>query len=264
MSRSNPLHLGTVPVRRPYRFKVTGPFVLTDIDSSDPTYLYLGFDDGHVRKLAKGGKWPPEYAEACLAKAQALLNQPVYIKTSQTTKLWETTEWLCDIQAVPLVEKSRELARQLEPTKTVEPNDSIEKHILIAHASGKTYFANVAPIIDYFEEENDFLDFVKSFETGFVSAWSAKTARTTKLPSGVRRVRIGGLGVRTKRNGFRVVAAEVQLDDTSEAFKFFHILRIDDKQEREDYLTDGEIQELKARLAMLETRYPKSIVSWTP
>jgi hypothetical protein len=267
MSRSNPLHAASVPTRRPYKFKVTGPFVLTAInpDGEDPKYLRLAFDDGHPpRKMAKGGNWPPEYAQACLAKAEALLGQPVYIKTTQTTKNWPTTEWLCDIQAVPLVEKSRQLARELDPGKHVEQDDSIEKHILIAHASGKTYYANAAPIIGYFADEDDFLDFTKSFEAGFVAAWSAKTKRTTELPSGVRRVRIGGLGVRTKRNGFRVVAAEVQLDDTSEAFKFFHILRIDDKLEREEYLTDREIQELSERLVALEARYPKSTVSWTP
>ena len=264
MSRSNPLHSSAVPRPRTYKFKVTGPFVLTGIDPSDPNYLRLAFDDGNIRKLAKGGKWPPEYAQACLAKATTLLDQPVYIKTSQTTKDWPTTEWLCDIQAVPLVEKSRQLALLLEPATKVEANDSLEKHILIAHASGKTFYANAAPIVSYFDKEDDWLDFTKSFETGFVSAWSAKTARASKLPSGVRRVRIGGLGERTKRNGFRVVAAEAQLDDTSEAFKFFHILRIDDKQEREGYLTDREIQELAATLASLETRYPKNIVSWTP
>jgi hypothetical protein len=264
MSRSNPLHSSATPRSRTYKFKVTGPFVLTGIDPTDPTYLRLTFDDGNTRKLAKGGRWPPEYAQACLAKATTLLNQSVYVKTSQTTKDWRTTEWLCDLQAVPLVEKSRHLALQLEPEKKVEANDSLEKHILIAQASGKTFYANAAPIVDYFENEDDLLDFSKSFETGFVSAWSAKTARASKLPSGVKRVRIAGLGNRTKRNGFRVVAAEVQLDDTSEAFKFFHILRIDDKQEREDYLTDKEIQEIVERRAALESRYPKNVVSWTP
>lgn len=249
---------------RQYKFKVTGPFVLSGIDSSDPKYLHLTFSDGHTRKMAKGGNWPPEYAEACLVKATTLLGQSVYIKTSQTTNDWRTTEWLCDIQAVQLVERSRQLALQLEPTRHVEDNDSREKHILIAHASGKTFFANAAPIVDYFESEDHLLDFTKSFENGFVAAWFAKSARNSKLPQGIKRVRIAGFGTRTKRNGFRVVAAEVQIEETSEAFKFFHLLRIDDKQEREDYLKDKEIQQIIRLRSELESRYPMSTVSWTP
>ncbi len=245
-----------------YKFKVTGPFVLTDIDTNDARYLRLTFSDGYTRKLSKGGKWPPEYAEACLAKAVRLLNKSVFIKTSQTTNDWRTTEWLCDIQAEEIVSTSRKLAREVEPVTQVAANDSLEKFILASCTSGKTFFANAAPIASSFASEDDFLDFSQSFEKGFVSAWTAKTARNAKLPTGVRRVRIAGLGARTKRNGFRVVAAEVQTEDTSEAFKFFHLLRVDEKLEREEYLTDNEIKEIIDARADLETRYPKGVVSW--
>jgi len=245
-----------------YKFKTTGPFTLTAIDADDPKYLHLTFSDGFTRKLAKGGNWPPEYAIACLKKANELKDKKVFIKTSQTTKDWPTTVWLCDIQSADIVAKSRELAIELEPQKTVAQNDSIDKFILASCTMGKSYFANVAPVADYFSTENDFLDFSNSFEQGFVSAWSAKNARASKLPSGVRRVRIGGLGTRTKRNGFRVVAAEVQTDNTSEAFRFFHILRIDEKHEREEYLNDSEIKEIGSLKAELEGRYPKGFVSW--
>ena len=245
-----------------YKFKVTGPFVLTDINPNDVKYLLLTFSDGHTRKLAKGGKWPPEYAQACLAKAKELLNKSVFIKTSQTTKNWETTDWLCDIQAEQLVEKSRKLARQIEPDEKVPANDSLEKFILVSCTSGKTFFANAAPVAGFFATEDDFLDFSQSFEQGFVSAWTAKNARSSKLPMGVKRVRISGLGTRTKRNGFRVVAAEVETEDTSEAFRFFHLLRVDEKQEREEYLNDNEIKEILAARAELEARYPKGVVSW--
>lgn len=245
-----------------YKFKVTGPFVLTGIDPDDTKYLRLTFSDGFTRKLAKGGNWPPEYAQACLAKAKELLDKSVFIKTSQTKKLWETTEWLCDIQAEKVVEKSRQLAREIEPDEKVAANDSLEKFILTSCTSGKTFFANAAPIAEFFSTEDDFLDFSQSFEQGFVSAWTAKNARSAKLPSGVKRVRISGLGTRTKRNGFRVVAAEVMTDDTSEAFKFFHLLRVDEKQEREEYLNDSEIKDILAARSELEARYPKGVVSW--
>jgi hypothetical protein len=245
-----------------YKFKTTGPFALTGVDESDSKYLLLTFNDGFTRKLAKGGNWPPEYAVACLNKANELIGKEVFIKTSQTTKDWSTTQWLCDIQAATVAAKSQEIARALEPNKSVPANDSIDKYILTSCTTGKSFFANVAPVADYFSSEEDFLDFSNSFEQGFVSAWTAKNARTAKLPSGMRRVRIGGLGNRTKRNGFRVVAAEVQTDDTSEAFRFFHILRIDEKTEREEYLTDAEIKEVTQARTLLEQRYPKGLVSW--
>jgi hypothetical protein len=245
-----------------YKFKVTGPFILTGIDNEDPKYLRLTFSDGETRKLAKGGRWPPEYAVACLAKAKDLYEKSVFIKTSQTTSDWKTTQWLCDIQAEQIVQKSREIARKIEPEEVVAANDSIEKYILTSCTSGKTFFANVAPVADYFAKEDDFLDFSKSFEQGFVSAWTAKNARNTKLPSGVKRVRISGLGALSKRNGFRVVAAEFQTEDTSEAFKFFHILRIDEKLDREEYLSDSEIKQISLARTDLEARYPKGVVSW--
>lgn len=245
-----------------YKFKVTGPYILTGIDNEDPKYLRLTFSDGETRKLAKGGRWPPEYAVACLAKAKNLYEKSVFIKTSQTTSDWKTTQWLCDIQAEHLVEKSREIARKIKPEEEVAANDSIEKYILTSCTSGKTFFANVAPVADYFAKEDDFLDFSKSFEQGFVSAWTAKNARNTKLPSGVKRVRISGLGALSKRNGFRIVAAEFQTEDTSEAFKFFHILRIDEKLHRAEYLSDSEIKEISAARTELEARYPKGVVSW--
>jgi hypothetical protein len=247
-----------------YRFKVTGPFVLTGIDDKHPKYLRLTFSDRNTRKLAKGGKWPTEYAQACLAKANGLLNKSVYIKTSQTTKDWDPAEWLCDIRAEEVAQKTREIARALEPDVKADDNDSEEKFILTSCTSGKTFIANAAPIVEVFKTEDDFLDFSQSFEKGFVSAWSAKTARTTKLPPGVKRVRIAGLGERTKRNGFRVVAAEAQTEDTSEAFRFFHLLRVDDKLQNEDYLSDQEVKELIEIRAELEARYPKGLVAWTP
>jgi hypothetical protein len=128
--------------------------------------------------------------------------------------------------------------------------------------SGKPFYANVAPVANYFAKEDDFLDSSKSFEQGFVSAWTAKNARNAKVPSGVKRVRISGLGLLSKRNGFRVVAAEFQTEDTSEAFKFFHILRIDEKLDREEYLSDSEIKEISVVRIELEARCPKGVISW--
>lgn len=149
-----------------YKFRTTGPFVLTGIDETDPKYLLLTFDDGITRKLAKGGNWPPEYAVACLKKAKDLKGRKVFIKTSQTTKDWEPTQWLCDIKAAQVAEKSQEIARGLEPEAVVLANDSVDKFILASCTTGKSLFANVAPVADYFS--SDFLDFSNSFEQGFV------------------------------------------------------------------------------------------------
>lgn len=244
-----------------YKFVTTGPFVLNEIDNSDAKYLRLTFDDGHTRKLAKGGNWPPEYAIACLEKAESLFKKPVYIKTSQTTKNWRTTEWLCDLKPAEVAEQASSFALELRPNHAPESNDSIDKYMLVSMTSGKTFYANVEPVADYFEKEDDFLDFSNSFEKGFVSAWTAKTARQTKLPPGVRRVRIAGLGQATKRNGFRVVAAEVQTENTSEAFRFFHILRIDSKSEHEDYLSDAEIRQVTEAQQHLSNVYPIKYLS---
>ena len=136
-----------------YKFKVTGPFILTGINPDDPKYLRLTFSDGKTRKLAKGGKWPPEYAEACLVKANDLRNKSVFIKTSQTTGDWATTEWLCDIQAEQIIEKSRQLARAIQPDEKVSANDSLEKFILTSCTSGKTFYANAAPVADFFVDD---------------------------------------------------------------------------------------------------------------
>ena len=43
-----------------------------------------------------------EFAERLLEKATRLVGKSVYVVTSQTTKMWPTTEWLCDIE--PIIE----------------------------------------------------------------------------------------------------------------------------------------------------------------
>ena len=242
----------------------TGPLKISKIDDSDPKYLKLEFEDGYTRKLAKGGNWPPEYAVACHEKASSLKEKgiPVFIKTSQTTYPWKSTEWLCDVIPAALEEQRRELvARLVEAAPSGGPELSPDD-VIIATAQGKSYFANIATVLIHFKAEDDLLDFTKSFERGFVSAWSAKTARNKGLPPEVKRVRIAGLGQLTKRNGFRVVAAEVQLPETSEAFKFFHVIRIDEKLEREEYLSGREVEEIKRALQDIGQKYPKQWSSW--
>ena len=75
----------------------TGPFILEFIDDTDCNYLKLIFSDGQCRLLAKGGKWPAYIAVNLEIKARGLLKKSVYVVTSQTTKQWDTTEWICDI-----------------------------------------------------------------------------------------------------------------------------------------------------------------------
>lgn len=246
-----------------YKFKTTGPFTLVDYDDSNLRYLLLDFDDGFTRKLSKGGNWPPEYAAACLEKAKNLKGKSVYITTSQTTKDWDTTEWLCNITDAHIQEKRKQLALKIVSDTTSEKEHQFfEKYILTSCTSGKTFFANVEPAADFFKTEEDYLDFSSSFEKGFISAWTAKNARSSKLPDDVKRVRIAGLGQRTKRNGFRVVVAEVRTNDTSEAFRFFHVLRIDEKHEHESYLSDAEIKEIEERKKELETKYSNDFSNW--
>jgi hypothetical protein len=246
-----------------YKFKTTGSFVLLDYDDSNNRYLLLKFDDGFTRKLSKGGNWPPEYALACLEKAKNLKGKSVYITTSQTTKAWETTEWLCDIKDAHIEEKRKQLALEIVNTANLEKNNQLfEKYILTSCTNGKTFFANIEPVANFFDTEEDYLDFSSSFEKGFISAWTAKNARTSKLPNDVKRIRISGLGQRTKRNGFRVVVAEVKTSDTSEAFRFFHVLRIDEKSEHESYLNDSEIKSVEVLKKELEAKYSSNFSQW--
>ena len=142
-----------------YKFLITGPFILTSINNEEEKYLKLKFDDGYERKLSKGGSWPPEYAQNLLEKALALVDKSVYIKTSQTTKNWDSKEWMCDIHAQALAEKRTQLAVDLKPKEAIEKNDSAEKFILVSTTNGKSYFANIEPIVNYFNSENDLLDF---------------------------------------------------------------------------------------------------------
>ncbi len=244
-----------------YKFLITGPLTLLDIDNEHDSYLKLKFSDGYTRKMSKGRNWPPEYADALFKKAKDLINQSVYIKTSQTTKEWNTKEWMCDLHAQIVAETRSKIANEL-----IKDNDgskqNLDKFILVSTAIGKSYFANLETVSDYFKSENEYLDFCHSFEKDFVSAWQAKNARNKLMPLGMKRVRISGLGNLTKRNGFRVVASEVITDDTSEAFKFFHILRIDEKLDKDEYLSDDEVKQLINLRDQLETKYPKAYLNW--
>lgn len=245
-----------------YKFQITGPFLLQEINNDDPKYLKLLFNDGHERKMSKGGRWPPEYAQNLYEKANHLRDKLVYIKTSKTTDDWATTKWLCDVHPKEVAEKRLELAQLFRPDIQDVPKESEDKYILVSATNGKTYYANAELVVDSFSTVEDFLDFSQNFEKDFVSAWVAKNTRTKGLPLGVKRVRISGFGEKSKRNGFRVIVAEMKTKDTSEAFKFFHILRVDDKLEREDYLSDAEIKEVKLLKKSLEDKYPATQISW--
>lgn len=249
-----------------YKFKITGPFILEEIDPNDPKYLLLKFSDNFTRKMAKSGNWPTEYAETLLNKAKLLQNQSVYIKTSQTSRPWETTEWMCDLYPEHINEKKDAFASELHPNTNPQVIEDKKKYILFALSAGHTYLANAEAVSDYFSNEDDYLDFSQSFEKDFVASWRSKTAREKKFPPGVKRVRIKGLGNRTKRNGFRVIAAEVKTEESNQpngAIKLFHILKIDEKTENEDYPTDQEIKEILKIKEDLEKKYPKPLINWS-
>ena len=88
-----------------YKCAKTGPFVLEKIITNDPTYLKLVFSDlnqvtnqKNTRQLSKGGRWPESFAIFLEEKANELLGKEVYVITSQTTREWDTTQWLSDIE----------------------------------------------------------------------------------------------------------------------------------------------------------------------
>jgi hypothetical protein len=174
---------------------------------------------------------------------------------------------MCDLHAQIVAETRSKIANEL-----IKDNDgskqNLDKFILVSTAIGKSYFANLETVSDYFKSENEYLDFCHSFEKDFVSAWQAKNARNKLMPLGMKRVRISGLGNLTKRNGFRVVASEVITDDTSEAFKFFHILRIDEKLDKfisavdKKYAEKQALDELKSKINWATTTAITSLVSF--
>ena len=92
--------------------------------------------------MAKGGNWPSYFAES-FRKATPLINSQVYVKTSQTTKLWPTHEWLCDVEAAQINEIKTRFAEKLKVFDGISNLDEslvLDSHMnIIDHSLAKDH-----------------------------------------------------------------------------------------------------------------------------
>lgn len=234
-----------------YNYKTTGPFKLLSIDTENPRYLLLNFDDINPstgqpsqRKMAKGGNWPSYFAEKLFEKATPLINSQVYVKTSQTTKLWPTHEWLCDVEAAQINEIKTRFAEKLKAADGISNLDEslvLDSHMnIIDHSLAK----------DHCTTEQEYEIFWKNLADNFKASWVNSKART--LDDNVKRIRVKGAERLSKRNGYRAViwrAFEIN------SVNYFVVLRVDRKLDREDFLSNDEIKEIKSKVDNLADLY---------
>ena len=239
-----------------YRYVKTGPFTLEKIDNSDPFELRLKFSDvdkdtgvKNIRCLKKGGRWPKEFAERLLEKATRLVGKSVYVVTSQTTKMWPTTEWLCDIE--PIIET----ATKASFAKKVTAADGTSDLVHFLAYSGKN-------LIDYslaqqkLTKESEFEDFWKNLQSNFEQSWrSPKTAR--KITDDIRRIRIKGAGSLSKRNGYRVTVWQATQDH---GIQFFIVLDVDEKLEAPEFPSNQEIRKIRQLADSLRGSYDPAYI----
>jgi len=224
-----------------FKYAKTGPFVIEKVISDDPNFLKIQFDDispktgqKSVRKMSKQGNWPMYLVEMLSEKATKLLNQKVIVKTSQTTKPWDTTEWLCDVETI----------------KNYAIKSSVGSKSLAAdgksNLSKTLAFTGQTSLIDYslsqseFKQEVDYEDFWKSLEKQFESSWSAKNARI--ISEDTRRIRISGPNNLTKRNGFRVL---VWNKLNVFGFEYYIVLKVDRKLDEDEFPNKKLIEKIK-------------------
>ena len=235
-----------------YDYKRTGPFTLIRIDTTDPKYLILEFDDidpetgnASKRKLSKGGNWPGFFAEKLLEKAEPLVDQKVWVITSQTTKKWDTHKWLCNIEPFEVGEIKKELEE--EEVKAADGVSNLADYLAI---DDKCNLIDYSKAQKSLKKEEEYEIFWQNLTDGFESSWRDSKART--LDEDVKRIRVKGADKSTKRNGFRVVvwkAFEIA------NLNYFVVLRVDKKSEREEYLSNNEISEIKKQIKELEANY---------
>ena len=162
------------------------------------------------------------------------LGQKVIVKTSQTTKPWDTTEWLCDVEII----------------KNYAIKSSVGSKSLAAdgksNLSKTLAFTGQTSLIDYslsqseFKQEVDYEDFWKSLERQFESSWNAKNARI--ISEDTRRIRISGPNNLTKRNGFRVLVWN-KLNVLG--FEYYIVLKVDRKLDDDEFPNKKSIEKIK-------------------
>ena len=239
-----------------FKYAKTGPFILEKIITNDPTYLKLEFNDlnkvtnqKNIRQLSKGGRWPESFAVFLEEKANELLGKEVYVITSQTTKEWDTTKWLSDIES----KKIRDIKDG--PVSKIPAADGI------SNLSDTLAFCK-QNLIDYslaknsLSEEEEFLDFGQNLAKNFEQSWrSNKTSR--KVSDNIKRIRILGPNNLSKRNGYRVIVWKAY---EHEGINYFAVLKVDKKLEDESYPSNQEIKEVTSKIEELKPNYNKDFL----
>ena len=239
-----------------YKYVQTGPFKLEKIITNDPYYLKLEFDDlnkvsnqKNIRKLSKGGRWPESFAVFLEEKANELLGKKVYVITSQTTKDWDTTQWLSDIELVKIDKIKKEISSKLKAADG------------ISILSDTLAYCNLN-LVDYslskinLSDEEELLDFGQNLAKNFEQSWrSNKTSR--KISDNIRRIRILGPNNLSKRNGYRVIVWKAY---EYEAINYFVVLKVDKKLEDEAFPTNQEIKEATSIIDEIKHQYNKDLL----
>ena len=227
-----------------FKYVKTGPFVIEKIITDDPKFLKIQFDDINpktgqksVRKMSKQGNWPLHLVEMLSEKAATLLNKKVIVKTSHTTKAWDTTEWICDVETI----ESHSIKSNVGSKSLAADGKS--------NLSKTLAFTGQTSLIDYslsqseFKKEVDYEDFWKSLEKEFESSWRAKNAR--KITDDIRRIRISGANNLSKRNGFRVLVwNKLNLSGIG----YFIVLKVDRKLDDDEFPDKKSIEKIKEEI----------------
>ena len=221
-----------------YKYAKTGPFVLEKIITNDPTYLKLEFNDlnkvtnqKNIRQLSKGGRWPESFAIFLEEKANELLGKEVYVITSQTTKEWDTTKWLSDIELV----RTNNIKKEIGTLLKAADGESILYDSLA--------FSNLN-LIDYSLAKNDlsneeeFLDFGQNLGKNFEQSWRSNK-HSRRIDDDIRRIRILGPNNLSKRNGYRVIVWKAyEYND----IKYFVVLKSDKKLDDISFPSNQEVK----------------------
>ena len=239
-----------------FKYAKTGPFILEKIITNDPTYLKLEFNDlnkvtnqKNIRQLSKGGRWPESFAIFLEEKANELLGKEVYVITSQTTKEWDTTKWLSDIESRKdgdIKDGPVSKIPAADGTSNVSDTLAFCKQNLIDFSLAKNDLSG----------EEEFLDFGQNLAKNFEQSWrSNKTSRN--ISDDVKRIRVLGPNNLSKRNGYRVIVWKAY---EYQGINYFIVLKVDKKLEDESYPSNQEIKEATAKIEELKPNYSKEFL----
>ena len=239
-----------------FKYAKTGPFILEKIITNNPTYLKLEFNDlnkvtnqKNIRQLSKGGRWPESFAIFLEEKANELLGKEVYVITSQTTREWDTTKWLSDIES----RKDGDIKDG--PVSKIPAADG-ESNVSDTLAFCKQNLIDFSLAKNDLSGEEEFLDFGQNLAKNFEQSWrSNKTARN--ISDDVKRIRILGPNNLSKRNGYRVIVWKAY---EYEGINYFIVLKVDKKLEDESYPSNQEIKEATAKIEELKPNYNKEFL----